>query len=51
MSRQFWSGPPCFVLESVIQNAADPRWNDRIGKVFELAEPRFNRDMERNFRI
>ena len=23
----------------------------RIGKVFELAEPRFGRDMERDFRI
>jgi len=39
------------LLSSVIQNVADPRRNGRIGKVFELAEPRFNRDMERNFRI
>ena len=36
---------------SVIQNVADPRRNGRIGKVFELAEPRFRRDMERNFPI
>jgi len=29
----------------VIQNVADPRRNGRIGKVFELAEPRFRRNM------
>ena len=38
-------------LDTVIQNVADPRRNGRIGKVFELAEPRFNRDMERDFHI
>jgi len=35
----------------VIQNVADPRRIGRIGKVFQLTEPRFWRDMERNFRI
>jgi len=39
------------LLTSVIQNVADPRRNGRSGKVFELAEPRFRRDMERDFRI
>lgn len=34
-----------------IQNMADPRRNSHVGKVFELAEPRFRRKMERNFRI
>jgi len=34
------------VAQSVIQNVADPRRNGRIGKVFELAEPRFKRNME-----
>jgi len=29
----------------------DLRRNGRIGKVLELAEPRFRRDMERDFRI
>jgi len=38
-------------LHAVIQNVADPRRNGGIGKVFELAEPRFRRDMERDFRI
>ena len=28
-------------LDIVIQNVADPQRNDRIGKVFELAESRF----------
>jgi len=36
---------------AVIQNVADPRQNGRIGKVFDLAEPHFRRNMERNFRI
>jgi len=36
---------------AVIQNVADPRRYGRIGKVFELVEPRFKRDMERDFRI
>ena len=35
----------------VIQNVADPRRNGRSGKVFQLAEPHFWRDMERDFRI
>jgi len=35
----------------VIQDVADPRRNGRIGKVFELAELRFRRDIERDFRI
>jgi len=39
------------MLRSLIQNVADPGRNGRIGKVFKLAEPRFNRDMERDFRI
>ena len=43
--------PPVLELIPVIQNVADPRRNGRIGKVFELAEPRFNRDKERDFRI
>ena len=30
---------------------ADLRRNGRIGKVFELAEPRFSRVVERDFRI
>jgi len=34
-----------------IQNVANPQRNSRIGKAFELAEPRFHRDMERHFRI
>jgi len=40
-----------FILRTVIQNVADPRPNTRIGKVFELTEPRFRHDMERDFRI
>ena len=32
-------------------NVADLQRNDSIGKVFELAEPRFHHDMERDFRI
>jgi len=36
---------------TVIQNTADPRRNSRIGKVFELAEPCYRRDMERDFRM
>ena len=38
-------------LLTVIQNVADPRRNGRIRKVFELAEPRFRHDIERDFRI
>ena len=38
-------------LYPVIQKVADPRRNGRIVKVFELAEPRFRRDMERDFRV
>jgi len=38
-------------IYSVIQNAAEPQQNGRILKVFELAKPRFCRDMERNFCI
>lgn len=34
-----------------IQNVASQQRNGRIWKVFELAEPRFSRDMERDFRI
>jgi len=33
-----------------IQNVADPRQNGDTGKVFELTQPRFRRDMERAFR-
>ena len=40
-----------YIPVPVIQNVADPRRNGRIGKVFALAEPRFRRDMERDFRI
>jgi len=32
-------------------NVADPWRNGHIWKVFELAEPRFRRDMECDFRI
>ena len=35
---------------AVIQNVADPRRNGRIAKVFELAEPRFRPNTERDFR-
>jgi len=34
----------------VIQNVADPQRTGRIGKVFELAKPRFRLDMKRDFR-
>jgi len=37
--------------QPVIQNVADPWRIGRIGKVFQLTEPRFWRDMERDFRI
>jgi len=40
-----------YLLLSVIQNVADPRRNGRIGKVFQLTEPRFRREMERDFRF
>ena len=39
------------VLEGMDSNVADPRRNGHIGKVFELAEPCFNCNMERDFRI
>ena len=39
------------VWSAWIQNVADLRRNGRIRKVFELAEPHFRRDMERDFRI
>ena len=35
----------------VIQDVADPWRNGRNGKVFELAEPCFHRDIGRDFRI
>jgi len=38
-------------MEPVIQNVADLRRNGSIRKVFELAEPHFHRDMERDFCI
>ena len=37
--------------EAVIQNVANPRQNGRIGKIFELVEPRFRCDMECDLRI
>jgi len=44
--------PPGILQKSpMIQNVADPRRNGRIEKVFGFAEPRFPRDMERDFRI
>jgi len=39
------------LIFTLIQNAAEPQQNGRILKVFELAKPRFCRDMERNFCI
>jgi len=40
-----------WMFKPVIQNVTDPRRNGRSGKVFELVEPRFRRDMGRDFRI
>ena len=39
------------VVKAWNQNVANPQQNGRIGKGFELAEPYFRRDMERDFRI
>ena len=36
---------------SWIQNGVDPQRNERIGKVFELVELRFRRNIKRNFHI
>jgi len=49
---KFWLVP--YYVEwflSVIQNVADPRRNACIGKVFALAEPLFQLNMEHDFRI